>query len=417
MLGQSKTAQQSEIDAACEVVDFYRINPAFMASIYAQQPNSLRDEWNRMSYRPLEGFVYAVSPFNFTSIAANLASAPAMMGNVAVWKPSSTSVLSNYFLMKLYEEAGLPPGVINFVPGKGSVISGVVLARPELAGLHFTGSTEVFRQLWKGIADNLPGYRTYPRIVGETGGKNFILVDPSADRDVALVAAVRGAFEYQGQKCSAASRLYVPASMGQPFLDDLAAMIKTLPMGQVTDFRNFLGAVIDEASFDSIMSYLERARSSAKAKVLAGGTGDKSKGFFIEPTLIHALDPHYETMESELFGPVLSAYVYDDRDMDAVYRVVDSTSPYGLTGSVIARDRRAIDAASAALANASGNFYVNDKPTGAVVGRQPFGGARASGTNDKAGSPLNLMRWVSARAVKENLDPPKDWRYPYMGEA
>lgn len=417
MLNQSKTAQQAEIDAACEAIDFYRINPAFMESIYAQQPESLRDEWNRMSYRPLEGFVYAVSPFNFTSIAANLASAPVMMGNVAVWKPSSTSVLSNYFLMKLYEEAGLPPGVINFVPGKGSVISGIVLSRPEFAGLHFTGSTDVFRQLWKGIADHLPIYKTYPRIVGETGGKNFILIDPSADRDVAMVAAVRGAFEYQGQKCSAASRLYVPVSMGQSFLDDLTAMIQTLPMGQVTDFRNFLGAVIDEASFDSIMSYLERAKASAKAKILAGGKGDKSKGFFIEPTLIQALDPHYETMEAELFGPVLTTYIYDDRDMEAVYHLVDSTSPYGLTGSVIARDRRAIDAASAALANASGNFYVNDKPTGAVVGRQPFGGARASGTNDKAGSPLNLLRWASARAVKENLDPPKDWRYPYMGEA
>jgi 1-pyrroline-5-carboxylate dehydrogenase len=417
MLGQSKTAQQAEIDAACEAIDYFRINPAFMESIYSQQPQSLRNEWNRMSYRPLEGFVYAVSPFNFTAIAANLASAPAMMGNVVVWKPSSTSVLSNYFLMKLYEEAGLPPGVINFVPGRGSAISGVVLARPELAGFHFTGSTEVFRSLWRGIADNLPKYRTYPRIVGETGGKNFILVDPSADPDVALVAAIRGAYEYQGQKCSAASRLYVPASWGQSFLDRLAGAVKSLPMGQVTDFRNFLGAVIDEASFDTIMPYLGRASSSPKARVLAGGSGDKSKGFFIEPTLIQALDPHYETMEAELFGPVLSAYVYDDRDMEAAYRLVDATSPYGLTGAVIARDRGAIVAAAKALEGAAGNFYVNDKPTGAVVGRQPFGGARASGTNDKAGSPLNLTRWTSPRAVKENLEPPTDWRYPYMGEA
>jgi len=414
MLNQSKTAQQAEIDAACEAIDFYRINTLFMESIYSQQPSSLRDERNLMSYRPLEGFVYAVSPFNFTSIAANLASAPAMMGNVVVWKPSSTSVLSNYFLMKLYEEAGLPPGVINFLPGRGSVVSGVALSRPELAGLHFTGSTAVFRQLWKGIADRLPTYRTYPRVVGETGGKNFVLVDPSADRDVALVAAVRGAFEYQGQKCSAASRLYVPASMGPSFLDGLADMTKSLTMGSVTDFRNFLGAVIDEASFDNIMSYLARAGSSREARILAGGKGDKSRGFFIEPTIILARDPRYETMETELFGPALSVYVYDDADMDAAYRLVDSTSPYGLTGSVIARDRRAIDAASKALAGAAGNFYVNDKPTGAVVGRQPFGGARASGTNDKAGSLLNLLRWTSPRAFKENLDPPTDWRYPYM---
>jgi 1-pyrroline-5-carboxylate dehydrogenase len=415
MLGQSKTAQQAEIDAACEAIDFYRINPAFMEGIYAQQPNSLREEWNRMSYRPLEGFVYAVSPFNFTAIAANLPSAPAMMGNVVVWKPSSTSVLSNYFLMKLYEEAGLPPGVINFLPGRGSAISGVVLSRKEFAGLHFTGSTEVFRQLWKSIADNLPRYATYPRIVGETGGKNFILVDPSADPEAALVAAVRGAYEYQGQKCSAASRLYLPASWGKGFTEKLVETIRALPMGPVTDFRNFLGAVIDEASFDTIVPYIERAKSSPEAKVLAGGGSDKSKGFFIQPTLIATTNPRYETMETELFGPVLSSCVYDDRDMEAAYRLVDSTSPYGLTGSVMATDRGAIAAASAALAGAAGNFYINDKPTGAVVGRQPFGGARASGTNDKAGSHLNLLRWVSARAVKENLDPPTDWRYPYMG--
>jgi 1-pyrroline-5-carboxylate dehydrogenase len=417
MLNQSKTAQQAEIDAACEAIDYFRINPVFMESIYSQQPQSLRNEWNRMSYRPLEGFVYAVSPFNFTAIAANLASAPAMMGNVVVWKPSSTSVLSNYFLMKLYEEAGLPPGVVNFVPGPGSAISKIVLSSPELAGFHFTGSTAVFRGLWKGIADNLPNYRSYPRIVGETGGKNFILVDPSADPEVALVAAIRGAYEYQGQKCSAASRIYVPASMGRGFLDKLADVAKSLPMGSVTDFRNFLGAVIDEAAFDTIMPYVERASASPEAKILAGGKGDKSRGFFIEPTLIQALDPHYETMETELFGPVLSAYVYDDRDMEAAYRLVDSTSPYGLTGAVIARDRSAIVAASTALARAAGNFYVNDKPTGAVVGRQPFGGARASGTNDKAGSPLNLTRWISPRAVKETLEPPTDWRYLYMGEA
>jgi 1-pyrroline-5-carboxylate dehydrogenase len=417
MLNQGKTAQQAEIDAACETIDYFRVNPAFMERIYAIQPESLKNEWNRSSYRPLEGFVYAVSPFNFTAIAANLAAAPAMMGNVVVWKPSSTSVLSNYFLMKLYEEAGLPPGVINFVPGSGQAISGVVLEAPELAGLHFTGSTAVFRGLWKGIAANLEKYRGYPRIVGETGGKNFIFVDPSADPEAALVAAIRGAYEYQGQKCSAASRIYVPASWGHLFLDKLAATVKSLPMGPVTDFRNFLGAVIDEASFDNIAPYLQRAASSPKAKVLAGGKGDKALGFFIEPTLIQALDPHYETMETELFGPVLTAYAYDDRDMGAAYALVDSTSPYGLTGSVMARDRGAIVRASEALANAAGNFYVNDKPTGAVVGRQPFGGARASGTNDKAGSPLNLLRWTSPRSVKENLEPPTDWRYPYMGEA
>jgi 1-pyrroline-5-carboxylate dehydrogenase len=415
MLGQSKTAQQAEIDAACEAIDYYRINPSFMEEIYSRQPESLRNEWNRMSYRPLEGFVYAVSPFNFTAIAANLASAPAMMGNVVVWKPSSTSVLSNYFLMKLYAEAGLPPGVINFVPGPGSAISGVVLARPEFAGLHFTGSTEVFRGLWKAIAANLDAYRTYPRIVGETGGKNFIFVDPSADLDVAVVAALRGAYEYQGQKCSAASRLYVPSSIADAFLSRLADEARSLPMGPVTDFRNFLGAVIDEGAFDTIMPYVERAKSVPGAEVLAGGRGDKTEGFFIEPTLIRVRDPHYETMRFELFGPVLTAYAYDDRDMAAVYRLVDSTSPYGLTGAVIARDRGAIGAASEALAHSAGNFYVNDKPTGAVVGRQPFGGARASGTNDKAGSYLNLLRWASPRAVKENLEPPTSWRYPYMG--
>jgi len=415
MLGQGKTAQQAEIDAADETIDYYRVNPGFMETIYGIQPKSLRNEWNRSEYRSLEGFVYAVSPFNFTAIAANLATAPAMMGNVVVWKPSSTSVLSNYFLMKLYEEAGLPPGVINFLPGSGSTISGVVLERPELAGFHFTGSTAVFRGLWKGIASNLDKYRSYPRIVGETGGKNFILVDPSADPDEVLVAAIRGAYEYQGQKCSAASRIYVPASWGQAFLDKLAAVVKTLPMGPVTDFRNFLGAVIDEASFDNIAPYLGRAASSPKAKVLAGGKCDKSKGFFIEPTLIATTDPRYETMETELFGPVLTAYVYDDRDMDAAYELVDSTSPYGLTGSIMAKDRNAIVRASEALVDTVGNFYVNDKPTGAVVGRQPFGGARASGTNDKAGSLLNLLRWTSPRSVKENLDPPTDWRYPYMG--
>jgi 1-pyrroline-5-carboxylate dehydrogenase len=420
MLNQSKTVHQAEIDAACEVVDFLRINPRFMESLYSQQPQSGRDEWNRVQYRPLEGFVYAVTPFNFTSIAANLPTAPAMMGNVVVWKPASTSVLSNWFLMKIYEEAGLPPGVINFLPGNGGAISKVVLARPEFAGLHFTGSTGVFNSLWRQVADNLSIYRSYPRVVGETGGKDFIFLDPSADREVALVAALRGAFEYQGQKCSAASRLYVPSGLAPKFLESLGAEIESIAMGPTTDFRNFMGAVIDETSFDTIMPYLERACSASSAscalKLLAGGRGDRSAGYFIRPTLLLAEDPRYETMEKELFGPVLSAYVYDESDMEAAYRLVDSTSPYGLTGAIIANDRGAVVRALHALRHAAGNLYVNDKPTGAVVGRQPFGGMRASGTNDKAGSILNLIRWTSAGAVKENFDPPRSWGYPFMAE-
>ncbi len=341
-----------------------------------------------------------------------------MMGNVVVWKPASTSVLSNWFLMKVYEEAGLPPGVINFLPGSGSSISKIVLGRQEFAGLHFTGSTKVFNSLWKEIAANLSNYRSYPRIVGETGGKDFILVDPSADQEIALVAALRGAFEYQGQKCSAASRLYVPSGISRGFLEALAADISSLPMGQITDFRNFMGAVIDETAYDGIMPYLERACSASSAscdlRLLAGGRGDKSSGYFIRPTLLLAEDPRYETMEKELFGPVLSAYVYDEGDMEAVYRLVDSTSPYALTGAIVASDRKAIVRGLQALRHAAGNLYVNDKPTGAVVGRQPFGGMRASGTNDKAGSILNLIRWTSAGAVKENLDPPRTWAYAFM---
>lgn len=415
MLGQSKTPHQAEIDAVCETADFLRYNPVFMEGIYASQPESSGSEWNRLAYRPLEGFVFAVSPFNFTSIPANLATAPAMMGNVVVWKPASTSLLSNWILMKVFEEAGLPPGVINFLPGSGSAISGVVLSQPSFAGLHFTGSTGVFNSLWKTAASNLEKYRSYPRLVGETGGKDFIFLDPSADRQVAITAILRGAYEYQGQKCSAASRLYVPASLGKPFLDELSAAIEALPMGKVDDFRTFVGAVIEEGAFDTMLSYVERARSSKEARILAGGRGDKSSGYFIRPTLIEALEPRYETMETELFGPILSAYVYDDRDMEAAYRLVDTTSPYGLTGAVIATDRRAIVRGLAALRGAAGNLYVNDKPTGAVVGRQPFGGARGSGTNDKAGSPLNLLRWTSVQAIKENFDPPRDWPYPYMG--
>ncbi|MFZ2782492.1 MAG: L-glutamate gamma-semialdehyde dehydrogenase [Rectinemataceae bacterium] len=411
MLGQGKTAYQAEIDAACETADFFRFNPVFAEQIWDMQPDSTATETNRMEYRPLEGFVYAVTPFNFTSIAANLPSAPALMGNTVVWKPASSSILSNWVLMKVYEEAGLPPGVINFLPGSGSEISAVALARREFAGLHFTGSTRVFKDLWRQIAANIDGYSAYPRIVGETGGKDFIFMDPSADQNIALAAAVRGAFEYQGQKCSAASRLYVPRSVSGDFLPRLADEVRSLPMGKVTDFGAFLSAVIDEAAFDTIEGFIERARRSPTARILAGGGCDKSEGFYIEPTLIEDRDPRGETMVSELFGPVLTVHVYDDGDRCAAYRLVDSTSPYGLTGSVIARDRNAIIAAQEALRNAAGNFYVNDKPTGAVVGRQPFGGMRGSGTNDKAGSFLNLTRWVNALAVKENLDPPSDWRY------
>ncbi len=414
MLCQSKTAHQAEIDAVCEVIDFLRFNPKYMEQIYARQPENTKGEWNRAAYRPLEGFVYAVTPFNFTSIAANLPTAPAMMGNTVVWKPASTAVYSNYTLMKIYMEAGLPAGVINFLPGSGAAISDAVLASQDFAGLHFTGSTEVFRSLWKQISANLETYLGYPRIVGETGGKDFIFVDPSADLAPTVAAILRGAFEYQGQKCSAASRLYIPVSRSDEFLDALAAEIASIPMGEITDFRNFVGAVIDEAAFNNIQGYIERARASGRAQVLAGGRCDSAKGWFIEPTLILTQDPRSETMVNEIFGPVLTAYVYDDRDMEAAYRLVDSTSPYGLTGAIMATDRLRIQRALTALQNAAGNLYINDKPTGAVVGRQPFGGARASGTNDKAGSYLNLLRWASAVAIKENFAPPASWRYPFM---
>jgi len=413
MLCQSKTAYQAEIDAVCEAIDFLRFNPWYMEQIYSQQPDNAKGEWNRSAYRPLEGFIYAVTPFNFTSIATNLPTSPAMMGNTVVWKPASNAVYSNYMLMKLYMEAGLPPGVINFVPGSGSVISNVVLSSPKLAGFHFTGSTEVFRSLWKRISSNLEHYRTYPRIVGETGGKDFIFIDPSAELAPTVASTLRGAYEYQGQKCSAASRLYIPASRASEFIDALAAQISTIPMGEITDFRNFMGAVIDETAFENIRGYIERAKAKG-AKVLAGGNCDKSRGWFVEPTLILTEDPRSETMVNEIFGPVLTAYVYDDRDMEAAYRLVDSTSPYGLTGAIMATDRERINRALLAFQNSAGNLYINDKPTGAVVGRQPFGGARASGTNDKAGSMINLLRWVSALAIKENFAPQASWRYPFM---
>jgi 1-pyrroline-5-carboxylate dehydrogenase len=414
MLCQSKTAHQAEIDAVCEVTDFLRFNPLYMEQIYAQQPENTKGEWNRSAYRPLEGFVYAVTPFNFTSIASNLPSAPAMMGNTVVWKPASNAVYSNYMLMNIYMEAGLPAGVINFLPGSGGLISNAVLSSPDFAGFHFTGSTEVFRSLWKQIASNLERYRVYPRIVGETGGKDFILIDPSADLHSTVAGVLRGAFEYQGQKCSAASRLYIPASRAKEFTEALAEEISAIPMGEITDFRNFMGAVIDETAFDTIRGYIERAKAGGHARIVAGGTCDKTRGWFVEPTLILTEDPHSESMVNEIFGPVLTAYVYDDRDMEAAYRLVDATSPYGLTGAIMATDRQRINRALIALQNAAGNLYINDKPTGAVVGRQPFGGARASGTNDKAGSYLNLLRWVSAVAIKESFAPPSSWRYPFM---
>lgn len=414
MLGQSKNVYQSEIDAVCETADFLRINPALAERLYAEQPRSDGSETNLMDYRPLEGFVYAISPFNFTAIAANLAAAPALMGNAVVWKPASSSVLSNWVLMQLYREAGLPDGVINFVPGAARAITGSLLARPDFAGLHFTGSTAVFNSLWKASADRLSAYRSYPRIVGETGGKDFIFVHPDADMDTALAACVRGAFEYQGQKCSAASRLYVPRSRAKEFLGRLTGEISSIKIGPPTDFSAFMNAVIDETAFDSIVGYIERARAEPSSAIAAGGTYDKREGFFIRPTLVVTEDPHGVTMEEEVFGPVLTAYAYDDSDMDAAYALVDSTSPYALTGAVFARSRADVGRATAALRNAAGNFYINDKPTGAVVGRQPFGGSRGSGTNDKAGSFLNLVRWTNPRTIKENLSPPRDWRYPFM---
>ncbi len=414
MLGQCKTVGQAEIDSACEVADFFRFGAAAMAEAYADQPADAPAEWNRTSYRPLEGFVYAVSPFNFTALGANLAAAPALMGNVVLWKPASTSVLSNWVLMQIYEEAGLPPGVINFLPGSGKEISEVVLAHPLFAGLHFTGSTAVFRGLWKGIGEGLERYRSYPRIVGETGGKGFVFLHPSADLEAARVAIIRGAYEYQGQKCSAASRLYVPKSTARAFLDGLAEEVRALPMGKVTDFRNFLGAVIDETAFEAIMARIEAVRPGGR--FLAGGRGDSSEGFFIEPTLLVCAEPRCAAMSEEIFGPVLSVYIYDEGDIASALRLVDTTSPYALTGAVFARDRRDIATSLLALRHSAGNLYVNDKPTGAVVGRQPFGGMRASGTNDKAGTAGNLLRWASACVVKENFDPPLAWRHPSMGE-
>jgi 1-pyrroline-5-carboxylate dehydrogenase len=415
MLGQSKTVFQAEIDATVELIDFWRFNPYYGQLLLDEQPFSDHTMWNQLEYRGLEGFVYAVSPFNFTSIGGNLATAPALMGNTVIWKAASSAMYSAYYLMKLYEEAGLPPGVINFVAGDAAMISKVVLSHRDLAGVHFTGSTDVFNDMWKTIGSSMSTYRSYPRIVGETGGKDFIVAHASADVDALAVAIVRGGFEYQGQKCSAASRVYVPKSLWNEVRDRAVAMIDELKMGDVQDFTNFMGAVIDKRAFDKISGYVEHARG--KAKIIAGGKMDGGKGYFISPTLVETNDPGYQLLCEEIFGPVVTTYVYDDARWAETLQMVDATSPYALTGAVFAQDRRAIIEASSALRHAAGNFYINDKPTGAVVGQQPFGGARGSGTNDKAGSKLNLTRWVSARTVKENFNPPKDYRYPFMGEA
>jgi 1-pyrroline-5-carboxylate dehydrogenase len=414
MLGQSKTAHQAEIDAAAEVIDFWRFNVYFAERLYKDQPVSDRGIWNRIEYRPLEGFVWAVTPFNFTSIGANLPTAPAILGNTVVWKPASTAVLSAYYNFRLLEAAGLPPGVINFLPGDAAAISSAVLSDPELAGIHFTGSTGVFQGMWRTVGQNIANYRVYPRLVGETGGKDFIVAHPSADRDALIPAIIRGAYEYQGQKCSAASRLYLPDTMWRAIKRDLLDQIAAIPMGDIADFSNFMGAVIDRPAFDSIMGYVEGSRRSADAEILVGGEADASQGYFIRPTLIQAKTPGYQTMCEEIFGPVLTLYVYPERQWTETLRLVDETSPYALTGAVFANDRRAIREAANALRFAAGNFYINDKPTGAVVGQQPFGGARASGTNDKAGSMLNIVRWVSARSIKENFAPPTEYRHPYQ---
>jgi 1-pyrroline-5-carboxylate dehydrogenase len=414
MLGQSKTAYQAEIDSACELIDFLRFNVHYADRIYHEQPESSSGVWNRMDHRPLEGFVYAITPFNFTAIGGNLPTSPALMGNAVVWKPSATAILSNWYFYKLLEEAGLPPGVINFLPGDSKEVSDTLLGSPQFAGIHFTGSTPVFQSLWQTIASNLDRYASYPRIVGETGGKDFILAHPSADVDALAVGMVRGAYEYQGQKCSAASRAYIPDSLWPAVRDRVVAMIGDIQMGDVADFRNFMGAVIDRRAFTRLKQHLDAARQDPGVTVLAGGGADDAVGFFVQPTLLQVEDPGYRLMCEEIFGPVLAVYVYPAKRWQETLGLVDRTSPYALTGAVFARDRRAIMEADHALRYSAGNYYINDKPTGAVVGQQPFGGGRASGTNDKAGSILNLLRWVSPRSIKENLSPPREYRYPFM---
>jgi len=414
MLGQSKTAYQSEIDAVAELCDFWRYNTHYMAELMGEQPYSPKGMWNRIEYRALEGFIFAITPFNFTSIAGNLPTAPAMVGNVALWKPASSAVYSAYYLMKLLEEAGLPPGVINFVPGSGGQVGNPVIASPDLAGIHFTGSTAVFQNMWKTIGENIHKAKYYPRIVGETGGKDFIFAHSSADVDALVVAALRGAFEYQGQKCSAASRMYIPQSIWPEFKDKYVAEIAKLKMGDPQDFTNFMCAVIDKAAYESIKAYIDFARDSDEAEFITGGNCDESKGYFIQPTTIVTTNPRFKTMEEEIFGPVLTIYVYEDEKFDEAMELCDTTSMYALTGAIWAQDRAVLSEMADRLRNAAGNFYMNDKPTAAVVNQQPFGGGRASGTNDKAGSAMNLLRWMTARTMKETFVPPKNWRYPFM---
>ncbi|MBP6454343.1 1-pyrroline-5-carboxylate dehydrogenase [bioreactor metagenome] len=414
MLGQSKNIYQSEIDAVCETADFLRFNVSFASEVYKTQPLSSFNQLNRMEYRALEGFVFAVSPFNFTSIASNLNMAPIMMGNTTLWKPATTALLSNYYLMEIFMEAGVPAGVINFVPGSGALIGSTVTSAKELAGIHFTGSNGTFNTLWKSVANNLEHYKSYPRLVGETGGKDFVFVHPSADPEEVAVGAFSGAFEYQGQKCSAASRMYVPESLWNEVKQKMVELSNSVKIGDPRDSSNFINAVIDESSFDNIVSYIEYAKNSENAELVFGGSYDKSKGYFISPTMFKTNDPNFKTMEEEIFGPVLTAYVYKDSEVDKALEMCDSTSPYGLTGAIFGRDRMEVVKACSKLQYAAGNFYINDKPTGAVVGKQPFGGSRGSGTNDKAGGEFNLIRWVSPRTVKETFIPPKDIFYGYM---
>jgi len=417
MLGQGKTTMQAEIDSACELADFLRYNAYYASQIYSDQPCSDKGTLNYVTYRPLEGFIFAITPFNFTSIASNLCLSPVLMGNVCIWKPSTTALLSNYLLMKIYKEAGLPDGVVNFLPGSGSVIGKVAFADANLAGVHFTGSTGTFNSFWKSIGDNIANYRTYPKIVGETGGKDFIFVHHSADVEQVATAIVRGAFEFQGQKCSAASRAYVPASLWPAVKEKVGKMMAEIKMGDVRDFGAFVNAVIDEASFDNNMRYIEHAKQSPDAEIVFGGHGDKSQGWFIEPTVILAKTPKYKSMCEEIFGPIITIYVYDDDKYEETLHLCDETSPYALTGAIFANDRKALRQGAEILKYAAGNIYYNDKPTGAVVGQQPFGGARASGTNDKAGSYLNLIRWTSPQAIKETFDPAHDYKYPFISDA
>lgn len=416
MLGQSKNIYQSEIDAVCELADFFRFNVQYMTEMYAQQPESVRGIWNRLEYRPLEGFIFALTPFNFTSIAGNLCGAPAMLGNTVVWKPAETQIYSAAVIMEIYEEAGLPPGVINLIYVDGPTAGEVIFNHPDFAGIHFTGSTGVFQRIWKTIGENIAKYKTYPRLVGETGGKDFVIAHASAHPKQVAVALSRGAFEFQGQKCSAASRAYIPKSLWEDVKGFLQNDLNDFKMGSPEDFRNFINAVIDQKAFDKITSFIAEAKNDENVEIISGGGFDKSKGYFIEPTVILVKDPYYVTMCEELFGPVLTIYAYDDDKYEETLELVDKTGPYALTGAIFAQDRYALKIGVDKLKNAAGNFYINDKPTGAVVGQQPFGGARASGTNDKAGSILNLFRWVSARTIKENFVPPTDYKYPFLGE-